>query len=336
MAPLWIIGLCFLAGIVLRRLALLPEDGARSLSGYVIYVALPALVLLHVHDLQFRSALAFSALMPHGVFALAFLFFRILGKRKGWSKETILCLTLTAGLGNTSFVGLPMIQAFFGPQYLGIGVIIDQAGSFLALSTWGFALLGYAGEGRPESQPGQAPFAGEDPVDSAEKDSSARPSRPAGPGTLARIAKFPPFQALMLALFLRPLDFPEEFREVLGSIGSSLTPVAMVAVGFQLRLSGLKHRILPLGAGLLFRLALAPVAILTLAAFFFRQPGGLLPMSMQVTVFEAAMPPMITAGILAIDHGKDPELAALMLGVGIPLSFLTLPAVHWILQSGWL
>ena len=48
---------------------------------------------------------------------------------------------------------------------------------------------------------------------------------------------------------------------------------------------------------------------------------------LNVTVFEAAMGPMIGASIVAMDHELDPPLLTLMVGVGIPLSFLTLPRV---------
>ena len=47
-----------------------------------------------------------------------------------------------------------------------------------------------------------------------------------------------------------------------------------------------------------------------------------------VTVFEAAIAPMIGASIVAIDHELDPPLVTLMVGLGIPLSFVTLP-VWW-------
>jgi len=52
-----------------------------------------------------------------------------------------------------------------------------------------------------------------------------------------------------------------------------------------------------------------------------------------VTVFEAAMPPMILGGILATDNGLDPELVALLVSVGTPLSFLSLPLWHWLLAG---
>jgi predicted permease len=53
---------------------------------------------------------------------------------------------------------------------------------------------------------------------------------------------------------------------------------------------------------------------------------------LSVTVFEAAMGPMIGASIVAMDHELDPPLVTMMVGIGIPLSFLTVPA-WWRLLS---
>jgi hypothetical protein len=43
--------------------------------------------------------------------------------------------------------------------------------------------------------------------------------------------------------------------------------------------------------------------------------------------------PMICASIVAMDHELDPPRVTLMVGVGIPLSFLTLPVWWHVLQS---
>jgi malate permease and related proteins len=53
----------------------------------------------------------------------------------------------------------------------------------------------------------------------------------------------------------------------------------------------------------------------------------------QVTLFEAAMPPMIVSAIVAAEHDLDPPLATLMVAVGIPLSFLTLTGWWWMLRA---
>ena len=53
----------------------------------------------------------------------------------------------------------------------------------------------------------------------------------------------------------------------------------------------------------------------------------------QVTIFEVAMAPQIGAAIVAMEHKLDPPLVTLMVGIGIPLSFLTVPLWWYLLQG---
>ena len=76
-------------------------------------------------------------------------------------------------------------------------------------------------------------------------------------------------------------------------------------------------------------LVLGPALILLLFAVVLGAEGDIL----QVTVFEAAMAPMIGASIVALDHELDPPLLTLMIGIGIPLSFLTLPVWAYLLAG---
>ncbi len=92
-------------------------------------------------------------------------------------------------------------------------------------------------------------------------------------------------------------------------------------LGYQIQLRRVNGRRRDLSIGLAFKLVLAPFAILLLYAGLFGARGEMA----QITVFEAAMPPQIGAAIVAIDHDLDPELVTLMVGVGISISFVTLP-----------
>jgi len=60
---------------------------------------------------------------------------------------------------------------------------------------------------------------------------------------------------------------------------------------------------------------------------------GLTAVQHDTVVLESAMPPMITAAALAISHRLAPGLAAAMVGYGILLSLLTLPAWAWLLRT---
>jgi predicted permease len=56
---------------------------------------------------------------------------------------------------------------------------------------------------------------------------------------------------------------------------------------------------------------------------------------LKTAVLQAAMAPMISGGILAVSHRLNPPLANAMVGLGIPLSFITVPLWAWGLNH-WL
>jgi len=237
--------------------------------------------------------------MPWIMFAFGCAFFWLVGRALGFSPATTGGLMLTGGLGNTAFIGLPMIETFYGAEYLGLGILIDQAGTYFVLSTLGILVASI--------------YSSSHGVDAKK--------------IIRRIALFVPFQAFVLALILFPFEYPAWLAELLKRLGGTLVPLALVSVGYQLRLSAVRGKMTALATGLLFKLVLAPALILFLFAGLLGTEGQ----AMQVTIFEAAMPPMIGASIVAMDHELDPPLLTLMIGVGIPLSFLTLPAWWYLL-----
>jgi malate permease and related proteins len=287
---------CMLLGVLLHRSGRLPANAAASLNGFVVHISLPALTLAYVHGLKLNADLILPALMAWVMFSLGCGFFWLVGRALGFSRATTGGLVLTGGLANTSFIGLPMIETFYGPQFLGLGILIDQLGSYFVLSTLGILVASLYASGRSVS----------------------------AKAVVRKIALFAPIQAFVVALLLMPLDYPTWLDELLKRLGATLVPIALVSVGYQLQLSLVQGRALALTVGLLFKLVIAPTLILLLFVRWLSCD----PQVLNVTVFEAAMAPMIGASIVAIDHELDPPLVTLMVGLGIPLSFVTLP-VWW-------
>ena len=287
---------CFLFGILLRRSRRLPDNAAASLNGFVVHISLPALTLTYVHGLKLQTSLILPALMAWVMFGIGCGFFGLAARACGFSRATTGGLMLTGGLANTSFVGLPMIETFYGPQFLGLGILIDQLGSYFVLSTLGIlvASLYSSGQGINAKR------------------------------VIRKIVLFAPFQAFVLALLLMPFEYPIWLNDLLRRLGATLVPIALVSVGYQLHLSQVRGRAYALIVGLVFKLVVGPALILLLFAGMLGAERQIL----SVTVFEAAMGPMIGASIVAMDHELDPPLLTLMVGVGIPLSFLTIP-VWW-------
>jgi malate permease and related proteins len=292
--------LCFIAGMLLHRFKRMPVNSPAVLNSFIIQVSLPALILLSVHDLKITGDIGLMAAMAWIVFALSAGCFWLLGRWLDLPRPTVGALILTGGLCNTAFVGLPIIEAYYGHQALASAIIVDQLGSSLVLSTLGITVAGIYSSGRPT-------------VNEMAK----------------RIFLFPPFIALVIALILIPMEYPVWLTAVLKRMSDTLAPLALLSVGFQLRLGHIAGNGRNLAIGLTFKLALVPLLLYLLYVPLLGAHGQ----AIQITLFEAAMPPMVTSAILATEHDLDPPLANLMVAVGVVLSFATLTGWWWLMRG---
>ena len=292
--------LCFIAGMLLRRFRRMPDNAPATLNSFIIHVSLPALTLFYIHQLKFSGDMLLTGLMAWLVFGFSVGFFWLIGRWLALPRATVGALMLVGGLGNTSFFGLPMVEAFYGQTGLSTAIIADQLGSFFALSILGITVAGIYSSGRPSALQ-----------------------------IIKRIALFPPFISLLIALLLIPIEYASWFTVLLKRLGDTLAPLALLSVGLQLRLGHIGEHKRNLAIGLGFKLVLAPLAIFLLYVPLLGSHGQ----AMQVTLFEAAMPPMITAAIVATEHDLDPPLANLMVAAGLIISFFTLSAWWWMMRA---
>lgn len=301
MANILLIFICLIFGALLKRFKKLPDQSHITLNQFVIWIAIPSLALHYIPKLTLSAALIFPLLTAWIIFLLSWAFFGLLGKYLHWPVKLTGALILTAGLGNTAFVGFPLIEALYGQEGLKTAIVVDQPGTFLVVSTFGVVVAAlYSG-----------------------KTTSA--------STLAKkVACFPPFVGFFLALMVNIAGFPlpEMIDEVTFQLSKTITPVAMVSVGWQLKIEKRSSHWGFLGLGLLFKLFLAPLFIWVLYRFGFGQSEQ----EMKICVLEAAMAPMVTAAIVASAYGLKPRFSSLMLSIGIPISLITVLIWHFLLN----
>ena len=259
------------------------------------------MALYHLPEIKLSWDLLYPASVAYVGFLAAAAIFIPLGRYFGWSNKLIGCLLLTAGLGNTSFVGIPVIQALYGDEGIKTLIIVDIPGTVVVLSSLGMITAISYSKGK----------------------SSAK-------SILLNLFKFPPFVAFIIGLImlLFNLHFPIEIKDVLGKIMATISPLALVSVGFQLKIERRSKHWKFLGLGLFYCLIIWPVLCFILYCLVFDQTG----LPIKVSIMEAAMPPMITGAIVAAQYGLKPRLANMMIGVGIPISFLTMAIWYSILE----
>ncbi len=269
MTALLLLLVCLLLGWLVARYANPPAALAPSLNWWVINVAFSALVLNLIPKLEFDWQLWYLIATMWFVFVGAWAFFTLLGKTLHWPRERVGALTLVSGLGNTSFIGFPMVEALRGEEALKLAVFGDQAGTFLALGVGGTVVAAlYSGKS-------------------------------VAPGTIARrVLLFPPFMSLIAGVIIARLGgVPPVIDEILARIGATLVPLALFSVGLQFKLRFGREHAVPIGLGLAWKLVLAPVIVWLVGSVISVEPHIL-----TVAVLQAAMAPMISATILATQN----------------------------------
>jgi malate permease and related proteins len=290
-ANLLLLVVCFFVGALARRTRALPEDSHRAVNAWVIFVSLPALVFRSIHGVKLDAAMLLSSATLWLVFAIPAVVAWAL-VRRGGAREPLGAVALCAGLGNTAFVGLPLIEAVAGKDALGPAAVIDQLGSFLALFLFAIPFATVLGGGK---------------VSFAQ--------------SLKKLTRSPAMVALVLAVVLRDVVVPESLGGVLARLADMLSPLALASIGWQLDLSALAGNGKRIAVGLTWKLVLAPLMVLGVLLLWRGQLGFV----DRVVIAQAAMAPMVTAGVVAADNKLAPGLAAAMIAVGVPLSLLTVP-----------
>jgi len=262
---------------------------------FALYVSLPAVILLKVPQLTLSRETLVAAVVPWGMLLLSVALVLWAARLFQWSRSATGVLLLVVPIGNTSFMGVPMVQAFFGGTGIPFLIIYDQIGTMLIFVTYGSLILAMYGR--------------------------------KGSGNFAAMARralfFPPTVALLIGLVLRQWPYPASMVKILEGIAATLTPLVMTAIGFQMRLRLQPTTLAPLGVGLAVKLVFAPLVALLICRLF-----GLQGLATDVAVFEAGMPPMVTASALAVAAGMNAELAVALAGLGIILAFATLPLLY--------
>lgn len=289
---------CLLLGVLAARVMNPPAQLATALNWFVITIALPALVLYVVPQLTLSSDMWFLAVAMWLVFLASWGFFAVTGRLLHWSPARIGALTLAGGLGNTAFIGYPMIEALHGQAGLALAVVADQVGCFLMLAVGGAVVT--------------ARYSG---------------ARVSAAGIARRVLLFPAFLAMVVAIAAGAAGgWPPVIESIFRRIGDTLVPLALFSVGLQVHAQFAPGQAGAVTLGLLYKLVLAPLLILTLGV-----ATGIGGLTLTVGVLQAAMAPMVSAAILAEQHDLEPRLANLVLVLGIVVSFVSVPLIDWLL-----
>lgn len=284
-----LIFLCLAAGYLTKKSKRVPEDSYKAVNAWLVNLALPAVALKYIPKIHWESSLLLPIIMPLIVWAGSYLFVQLISRFIEIDRKTKAALYLTAGLSNTSFLGYPLTEAYYGAEGLKIAILCDQA-CFIVMATLGIMTATKASnEGRFSVLP-----------------------------ILRKILLFPPFIAFCLAFILPVFISLDPIEPLLTGVALTLVPLALFSVGLQLNLKSWREDARLLIAALTYRLCLAPLLVLLVGLVL-----GFTDFNAKISIFEAGMAPMVTGVIIATEYNLNPKLANVILSIGIPLSLVT-------------
>ncbi len=267
------------------------QDNSKQLIDFVVNISLPAIVFSKIYPLILEEKIFQLILMFIGFILFNLLLSYFVGKIMKLNRVLLATFMIIATFGNTSFIGFSYIDAFYGDEYIVYGLIYDLFGSFLLLVSIGMFIITWG---------------------KSKKNSITE--------ILKTIFLFPPNIMFIITIFAKNFEIPNFLILASQTLGSTLVPIAMVAIGMKLELKNIFSKFHIVSMAVLIKMLIVPIIIL----IGFQQFYGINETWVKVTIIEVAMPPMTMAVVLIIKNKLDERLAINALVLGVLLSFVTI------------
>ncbi|MEI8356177.1 MAG: AEC family transporter [Deltaproteobacteria bacterium] len=274
--------------MLLLRLGKIRNSHALLITNYVLNFSLPCLTIVIISRLDLSGNNLEVAVFAWAVMLSGATIAFLVGRLMKLSGGKLRSFILVTTFPNTAFLGYPLSYAAFGGTGLVQAMIYDQMGMFPIFLTLGFFVAG-------------------------------------GKESFASALKFPPFVALLFALFLNVtgISFPDPLNVALKWAGWTTLPLTIFLIGLRItfnRTLNLRY----ITAALALRMLIIPALFLLVITVMGRK--GL---PYDVALLESAMPPAMTTSILAAKYKLDEELAVEAISAGTLLCIISFIFFIW-------
>lgn len=291
-----ILAMIFL-GYFLKRIDLLHVKDINVLNKVAINVAMPCLIFssLYAADLSNISNLAIMPIVSLSVGAISTIIIFIILKMKGFSKKRFWGAVIPVTIGNTAFLGFPIVLGVFGQIGLLRAIFYDMGTLIMFLSLSIILMINFGGTFKEIAK---------------------------------KILSFPVLWGVILGISFNILNIPIGMivDDFIGYLAAAAIPIIMISLGLSLQFKGLKKNLKVAGLDVFVKLFIAPIIALILVTLL-----GLSGIEYKIAIIEAAMPSGILTLILAVTYKLDFKIAANCSIVTTIFSLLTLPIIIGIL-----
>lgn len=283
----------FLSGYIFKRFR---GDISDALVDFAVYFVFPVFIIYKIHFLEFDASILKVSFLGICAFTFGIVFTLIVTKIFSINKNSAAMIAISVAFGNTSFLGFAFVQTYYGEDALSLAIFYDQIATMILISIFAPIIISIAHEEQKVSFK----------------------------QVIISIVTFPPTVAFVIAIISKLFVLPNIVVDFFQIISKALLPLVIFAVGMKFSLGFIHSKKRDIALTLLIKLILVPLSVYFLATMIFE-----IDLSVKVAVIEAAMPPMVLGTVLAVRAGLDKDLGLGSLGVGMILSFVTVPFLVW-------
>ncbi|NJL63888.1 MAG: AEC family transporter [Methylacidiphilales bacterium] len=299
-------------GFILGRI--LPAKVLMRLGQWLFWVGVPTSIVAFLRKTDLSGqvwvapAVAYSAILLGAVLAWLSIYILNLWINITISKPTQGSLILAAMVGNTGYLGYPIVLSLVGTQYFAWALFYDLLGTTLGAYGFGVALAAKFASGSQNS----------------DRNSPQMSLREERIQIIKAIVINPALWSFGMGLLLRQVALPNVVVSCLDFVAWIAIAASLLLIG--MRLSKLKNwgSLKLASIGLIIKMVFVPFV---LGICLHRL--GLTGKIAQVIVLQMAMPPAFATLVLAETFNLDRELAVTAVSVGSIILLITLPFWLW-------
>lgn len=214
--------------------------------------------------------------------------------KTAWSKPTQGSFLLAMMVGNTAYLGFPVVLSLTGPDYFSWAVLYNTLGSTLAIHGLGFVVATRFGRVRKRQK------------------------------TLRQVLlQNPALWSFLVGIIVRNIPLPIIAEQTLKLSAWTVVTLFLVMMGMQLSQLSSIHKIWQASTCLIIKMLLVPLVVGTGLMFF-----GVTGDSRLVLVLQMAMPPSFATVLYAQGYDLDSDLSVTAVALGAVVLLFTLPV--WI------
>lgn len=295
-----IIVLLILTGYLSKYFGILKESDRLTLNNIVVHIAMPSTIFLTIMKNVSPADLPQFLKLP----VLIFLTFVIcgfigylIGRLLKLNKESLGGLILVCALGNTGFLGYPVIYGFYGTEGLTRAIFCDIGSVFASLLFGTYVGLKFGNENSNNS-------------------------------IIYELLKFPPLitgiLSIVLVFFGFNVDsFPGFTIKTLGYLSNATIPLIMLSLGLSLSPKSARFGAIYGVIASMVRMGIAPLLVFALSTIFLID--GL---EKNVLILESAMPSAMMSLVFAVMYELDVKLVASACFITTVVSLFILPLIY--------